>query len=619
MTATAHQVTRLFLVHCGPSPLAPRAASAAENVTFMELPCIPVETSRSTSDGECVSSPPQPRVSPVVHIGRQTPFLSSALQNDRSWSRALLEVTTWCIEGLPSTSCDGVSPVDAATLPFAGVRVRLCGKGRPVRVVPIGEAGDREGTTLTERGSCAWLQHGDVLELGTQAQVRLLAVHIRVGHATELAQHASFVWITSPLLKPTSCGVGGVSSLHVQPRMTAVPTALWLAGLHDWSSAPKFLKVKMLHEAEQLTLYMHEKEAYRVAKAAAETPSISACNRLGDSGCNIKGTRGPATRRAAWAESDRYTHGEEGLVTASPNCSTFGCRSSAAAAEHEPDAATPTTNSQQQPQDQRTSWATSSPSSIPIEWGPTRGAPVVTGCAPSLCAVRENCSVVAPVSLTGSPSQVQQKDGCGSETVPRSSAPPPLRSTLLQRQHHAPAVQSLTTLSETMDDMLNEALLYLENGSNRVGEALVEQREKEALLVALGEDLIGTRTSSSEEPVASTSQRTGLDDGTEDRGDLLGSTPTCKRRSLKRRREEAARGGRTSRSANRQVSRSTADGRRLSHGSQGKATCSAEVLQPVRVETATAHPPQHLTRADIRRTHSHQQPQEDSQVVFFDF
>ncbi|TPP46800.1 hypothetical protein CGC20_21000 [Leishmania donovani] len=491
MTASAHQVTRLFLVLCGSSSPESCTAAAAKDVTFLELPCIPVATANSTESGGCASAPPRPLVSPAVHLGRQTPFLSSSLQNDRAWSRALLEVTTWCIEGLPSTSYDGVVPVDAATLPFAGVRVRLCGKGRPIRVVPSGAAGERESTTLTERGSYTWLQHGDVLEFGTQAQVRLLAVHVRVGHAAELVQHASFVWITSSSKSTSATGVA-VSNVDAQPTMTAVPTALWFAGPYEWSAVPKFLKSKMLQEAEQLTLYMHDRDAYRLKKAAADTASISESNRLRYGGFDRKGTKGTAIRVSPWVESERRTHAEEVLVTSSPHCSEFGY---------------------------------SSPSNILAEWGQTRNAPAETASSPSLSAARERGSVVAAVSHPRFPSQPQQKDGCGSDAAPRPTAPPPLRASLQHRRNCGSTVYSLSTLSETMDDKLNEALLNLEDGGNEVGEALVERREKEAFLIVTEEDLSGTRISSAEELMASASQRTGLDDGAEDHGNVLGNTP----------------------------------------------------------------------------------------------
>ncbi|CAG9582195.1 conserved hypothetical protein [Leishmania major strain Friedlin] len=403
--------------------------------------------------------------------------------------------------------------------------------------------------------------------------------------------------------------------------MTAVPTALWFAGLYEWSAVPKFLKSKMLQEAEQLTLYMHERSAYRLAKAAADTASISELNRLRYDSSDSKGMRGTAIRVAPLVESERCTHEEEVLMTASPHCSEFGYSSSAASEEREMDAAKPTTRSQQQqPQQQQlTLWTASPPSSIPAEWGQTRNAPVQTASAPSLSAAREGGSVVAAVSLARFPSQPQQKDSYGSEAAPRPTAPPPLRASPLHRRNCGSTVYSLTTLSETMDDKLNEALLYLEDGGNEVGEALVERREKEALLLIVTEDdLSGTRISSAEEPMASASQRAGLDDGAEDRDDVLGNTPASKRWSLKRGREEATRGGRTSRSGNRRVFREGGDGRRLSRGGCPKSTCAAELLQSLRDDAENAPPPQHLTRADIRRAHSNQPPQEDSQVVFFD-
>ncbi|CBZ30427.1 conserved hypothetical protein [Leishmania mexicana MHOM/GT/2001/U1103] len=402
--------------------------------------------------------------------------------------------------------------------------------------------------------------------------------------------------------------------------MTAVPTAVWFAGLYEWSAAPKFLKSKMLQEAEQLTLSIHEREAHHLAKAAADTARISESNRLRDGSSNSKSTRGTAIRVAPLVESGRRTHEEEVLVTASPHCSEFGYRSSAAAEEPETDAATPTARSQQQqPQQQITPWTASSPSSIPAEWGQTRNAPVETVSVPSLSAAREGGSVVAAVSLARSASQPQQKDGCGSEAAPRPTAPSPLRTSLLHRPNCGSTAYSLTTLSETIDDRLNEALLRLEDDGNEVGEALVERREKEALLlIATEEDLSGTRISSSEELMASASQRAGLDYSAEDRADVLGNTPASKRWSLKRGREEAARGGRTSRSGNRRIFREGGDGRRLSRGGCAKSACGAELLQSTRDPAKDAPPPQHLTRADIRRTHSNQPPEEDSQVVFFD-
>ncbi|CAC9540297.1 conserved hypothetical protein [Leishmania infantum JPCM5] len=401
--------------------------------------------------------------------------------------------------------------------------------------------------------------------------------------------------------------------------MTAVPTALWFAGPYEWSAVPKFLKSKMLQEAEQLTLYMHDRDAYRLTKAAADTASISESNRLRYGGFDRKGTKGTAIRVSPWVESERRTHAEEVLVTSSPHCSEFGYRSSAAAEEREMDAATPTTRSQQQqPQQQLTLLTASSPSNILAEWGQTRNAPAETASSPSLSAARERSSVVAAVSHPRFPSQPQQKDGCGSDAAPRPTAPPPLRASLQHRRNCGSTVYSLSTLSETMDDKLNEALLNLEDGGNEVGEALVERREKEAFLIVTEEDLSGTRISSAEELMASASQRTGLDDGAEDHGNVLGNTPASKRWSLKRGREEAARGRRISRSGNRRAFREGGDGRRLSRGGWAKSTCGAELLQSMCDDAENAPPPQHLTRADIRRRHSNQPPQEDSQVVFFD-
>ncbi|KAG5488329.1 hypothetical protein JIQ42_08493 [Leishmania sp. Namibia] len=616
MTASVNQRTRLFLVRSGSSVSgAPCTATAAKETTFLELPSIPVATANSTYSVGRADAVPRPLVSPVLPLGRQTPFLSSALQNDRAWSRALLEVTTWCIDGLPSTSCDGVVPVDAAALPYAGVRVRLCGKGHPIRVVPNVATGDRGCTTLTERGSCTWLQHGDVLEFGAQARVRLLAVHVRVGPAAELAQGASFVWMSSSLR--TSAGTAGatVGNVDAQPRMTVVPTALWFARIHEWSAAPKFLKSKMLLEAEQLTLDMHEEEARRHATVAAAMESLSESSRQGDGSTNSKCIRGTAARVAPSVENERHPPEGEALTTTSRQGSGAGRRSSTAADENEIDAATPTTRSQQQ-QQQLTLRVGGSPSNFTAERGQRRDASAPAGGVRFLPTALKGIGLEAALSLPASSSQSR---GCEEDAVPLHTAPQQTRSSDLHRPSCASVRYTLATLSETLDEKLNEALLCLETGGNAVSDALAQRFDKAvALLGVMEDDLSGTHGSASEELKASASQLTGCEDDGDENRSIEGDTPVRKRRMSKRRREEAARDERPPSFSSGGVRTNARKGRRLSRSGGASSTGGTDLLQSLRDDLRATPPAQHLTRADIRRMHCNQPRQEDSQVVFFD-
>ncbi|KAG5468777.1 hypothetical protein CUR178_01613 [Leishmania enriettii] len=616
MTASVHQRTRLFLARSGSSgSRAPCPATAAKDMTFLELPSIPVATANSTYGVERADALPRPLVSPVLHLGRQTPFLSSALQNDRSWSRTLLEVTTWCIEGLPSTSCNGVVPVDAAALPYAGVRVRLCGKGRPIRVVPNVATGKRGCTTLIERGSCTWLQHGDVLEFGSQARVRLLAVHVRVGSAAELARGASFVWVSSSLRTSAVTTGATVGDVDARPRMTAVPTALWFARIHEWSAAPKFLKSKMLLEAEQLTLHMHEEEARRHAAVAAAMESLSESNRQGNGSTNRKYMGGTAARVAPSAENERHPPEGEALTTTSRQGSGAGRRSSTVADENEIDAATPTTQSQQQ-QQQLTLRVGSTPSNFTAERGQKRDASAPVGGVRLLPTALQGTDLEAAVSL---PTSSSQPRGCEEDVVALHTAPQQTRSFGLHRPSSASARYTLATLSETLDERLNEALLCLENGGNAVSDALAQRFDKAvALLGVMEEDLSGTHLSPSEQLKASASQQTGCDDGGDVNRSVESDTPVSKQRLSKRGREEAVRDERAPSSGSLGVRTNARHNRRLSRADGVSSTGVTGLLQSLRDDHRGTPPAQHLTRADIRRMHSNQPRQEDSQVVFFD-
>ncbi|KAG5494049.1 hypothetical protein JKF63_01883 [Porcisia hertigi] len=601
MNDSAHKMTRLFLVRCGASSsLVPCSSTAAKDLTFLELPRIPVATANSAESSECADALPRALVSPAVFLGRQSPFLSSALQNDRAWSRAAVEVTTWCIQGLSSTSSGGLVPVDFVSVPFAGVRVRLCGKGYPVCVVPHAAAGERTRITLTERGSYAWLQHGDILEFGPQVQVRLLAVHLRVSPAPELAEGASFVWVASPLSKvPTNSGEFFVSDVNAKPRISAVPTAMWLARLQDWSVAPKFLKSKMLLEAEQLTLYMQDKEARCLANDAAVT-SPRGSGLLREETTHGKGTPGTALRVAPSVGVERLTHEEEAPSMAPRHSSESSHGFSAAAGEHEIDAATPTSKSQQQPRQQLIAEAQTSPSNFEADGGQAHNLSVLTSNASWSADALEEGRALSAVSLGGCTTHYHHSSGY--EIAPRPTAPPPLRNSMMHRPSCG-TPPSLATLSETVDDRLNEALLNLENGGNEVSDALLQRRYQAALLLGvMEEDLSGTRAPSSEELGASASQRFCDTDGAENRSSTKGNTPQCKRLSSKRGRPKTASCAKPTRASGRPV------------GLGGDSDFS----QPLRNDIEHQRLQRNPTRAAIRRRHSSQQPQEDSQVVFFD-
>ncbi|KAG5468365.1 hypothetical protein LSCM1_02345 [Leishmania martiniquensis] len=615
MTFSVDLRTRLFLVRSGCSPSrAWCSATAVKDLSFLELPSIPVATANCADGGKRGDALPRPLVSPVVHIGRQTPFLSSALQNDRAWSRTFLEVTTWCIQGLPSTSCGGVVPVDAATLPYAGVRVRLCGSGHTIRVVPNAATSDRESTTLTERGSYTWLQHGDVLEFGTQARVRLLAVHVRVGPAAELARGASFVWVASP---PTSSSTPGkaVTSADAQPRMAAVPTVLWFGRLHQWSAAPKFLKSKMLLEAEQLTLHTHEEEACRHAKAVAAVEYLNESNRKGDGHFDGKYWRGTAGRAPPSAEGEkRSSEGEALMATCRPGGGS-GHRPSAAAEENEMEAATPTERAQQQEQ-LLPLQAASSSSSPSTDRRLMRNASALADGAPLPPTTLEGPDLHAVLSLPASSSQQQRRSH--SEALLLQAALQPTRASALHRPSCGTTRCSLATFSETLDERLNDALLHLENGSHEVGDALVQRCDKAVLLLGVvEEDMSGTHGSASVELKASPSQRSGCDDGKNERRSMEGDTPGHRQRPSKRGREERLHDKGTTPSRSRRARSNASSARRVSRSDHVQC---AGVTPPLQSAFNDLHPPpaQHLTRADIRRTRSKQSLQEDSQVVFFD-
>ncbi|AIN97784.1 hypothetical protein LPMP_202880 [Leishmania panamensis] len=402
--------------------------------------------------------------------------------------------------------------------------------------------------------------------------------------------------------------------------MTAVPTALWIARFSEWSAAPKYLKSKMLQEAEQLTVYMQEKAARHLAKAAAAPTDLSKSCQLRDGGTISKCTTGTTVRVASLVGNERCTHGVEVLATASRHGNESLHRCSAAAQENEMDAATPTTKSQQQQQQQQQQQlavrTASSPSNFFVGRKQTRNVSGVMGSGPEAPAAQEHGGVVAGVCFAHSASQ-QQQHSRGSEALSQNAAPPPLRDSALQRPSCDATRYSLVTYSETIDDKLNDALLHLENCGNEVGEALVKRRDKAALLLGvMDEELSGTRRSSSE-VMESTSQRTGLDNGEEQRGNVEGKKVTSTQGS-KRRREQAGCSGLPASSGGHRVCREGGEAHYLSQRSTPKSIRGGGLLPLLRDDAQHAPPPPHLTRADIRRPHSHQPPQEDSQVVYFD-
>ncbi|KAK7196272.1 hypothetical protein NESM_000563000 [Novymonas esmeraldas] len=594
--------TRLFLVRCeGRSqsfgdgtdpPRQPPPCEAAEDVAFLELPRIPVTTPPSTDSsgtgGDALASR-RPLVSPAVQLGRQTPFLSAALRNDRAWSRSLLEVTTWCIQGLPcaaaAASDDGALPVEAASLPFAGVRVRLCGGGHPIRIVRGGATTERGSATVMKRGSCAWLQHGDVLEFGSHARVRLLAVHTRVGVAEELAGRASFVWVASAVngprasVAPSDCVTDG----GAPARPATVVTALWSARFSEWAATPKYLKAKMLREAVQMTVY---RPASTVAASAVEAD------------------RGKRRAAAPSAEDERcpQEEGEEVLALASPRQDSEARHSaSAAAGDMEVDAATPTTESQRRPR--------STPAGLDHPFA-------AAGAMASRHESRQSAEAVTAADLP-SPSQRRSSSAEGGR---RRTAPPALRASGLHRPSGASALLSGATLSDTMDERLNEALLHLENGGVEVGDALVQRRDQALVLGAVEEeDLSGTRAASSDNVLASASQRSGWDASEED-GRHGEASAQRHRRSTKRGRDTSARDGRAPHLGGRRARRDTDEGAHdASRGPRVSTSDAAGLSQWSLDKTARLPAVPQLTRADIRRPNANQnQPEEDSQVVFFD-
>lgn len=597
--------TRLFFVRCGDASPSDGVAPpfAAEATSFVELPRLPVahpdsaENSGSGSGGDGLDTLPRPLVSPALHLGRQTPFLSAALHNDRAWSRALLEVTTWCIHGLAASAT--VTAVDAASLPYAGVRVRLCGRGQPLRVLPSNlHSGQRRGpVVLAARGSHAWLQHGDVIEFGTAARVRLLAVHVRVSAAVDLASAASFVWVPTAAL-PTRRATPAITTALASSSGTqtpTVPTALWCARLADWSATPRFLKAKMLSEAAQLAWYACAAGADEHRRNAAPA-----------SRANAKGSTEARSREASSAENGQRSR-EEGLFFEAParRVDSEGRHSDSAAAEDvHIDAATPTADSQQ-----LHGRSGRSPAHVSGEWSlPRHGL----ASAASLPDVSNGSG-----PLTRSPARPRRSSSAQAEAAMHfppaptghapSTGPPP------QRPSTASARYSLANLSETVDDRLIEALVHLENGGHVVGDALVQRRDQALLLGALEEDLSGTRAVSADADEAmrgSVSQRRrGGDEGEgeEDDGDAPSTTPAPRRRGGKRGRESGGRGGRALRGGREKPRRNPPPApREASHTDSARSDGDRPVAVP-------------LTRADIRRLHSDAAaPQEDSQVVFFD-
>lgn len=608
MSFNAPSTARLFFVQ-GPSWFADGDdCSSGEVLNFTELPPLPIASSAARDGGGAAEA--RPLVSPMLHLGRQSPLLRSALRNDRRWSRKLIEVTTWCIHGLAAGG--SLCPVDATALPFAGVRLRLCGHGGPLCVRSRGAGAMQRTVVLSEPGACAWLRHGDLLDFGGGVHVLFVAVHVRTSTARDLAEHASFVW--------------------VQPgerTVPAAPVAMWSARFGEWSAVPHFLKVKMLTEAAQLAQQsIRQDEArWRLSTSASTKAPSSVADKSGASQRGRETTR-DATRppRDPFLSPAVPSHNGEVCDDGSSGSSRSSATRPDACAEKEAsdvEAATPTTSSQQhrhQPRVAHTS-TTNSPQ-VFHDHRQTRSVPEMLG---EGTEGRATTLAMQPSSQGRSP-PLQRADGSG--LYSRAS----LRASVNVHSRY-----SVATLSETLDDKLQEALLNLEHGGNEVGEALVMQHQQRTglsqhaqhaaaaaaeLLGAVEDDLMVSRTSSAEN--GASQRQPHQHDGDGGASSTVSNLRSNTRRPTKRggRGNAASHGGRRSGS---RVSADEADGENGGTLSAAKRrrrralSTSVSLSQPQQRDSGAdgvAAPP--LTRADIKRQRTGHAALEDSQVVFFD-
>jgi hypothetical protein len=591
MLSSAQSTPRVFFVAGVPSTCNGTAVSDAESLTFAELPLLPLTVSHLQGGGAAAAAGARPLVSPMLHLGRHSPLLRASLGNDRRWSRKLLEVTTWCIHGLPSHA-DAVCPIDEATLPFAGVRVRLCGGGGPVRVVPRRQSERRGVVALNAPDACAWLQHGDVLEFGSCARLRMLAVHMSTSPAAELAQKASYVWVQAA---GATAGAG-------------TPVAIWSARLANWSTIPKFLKAKMLLEAAVLLVQQEALQEAETLQLRLHTTS----------------TQGPTLQQGNLATGAVH-------CDVSHRCSEARQEACMAAGDTDDEAATPTSESQKrqrlrlQQHQQREGEAysrTNSPQQL-RDRGQTRSAPSIVG-----------TTAEGRVESYPPPRPTYASQGATSPPLRRTMGGPalqPLSSRLSARYSLA------ATFSETMDDKLHEALLNLENEGTDIGDALLHRQqqphEPAVLLGAMEEDLSGPRGTSSERGVTQhlhtsppTRRETGKEDNTSERrrctaaGEAAPQQQRQQQGSHRHSSKRAGRGRQRRRSASRKNASDADEESRSSHKRRRASSDSVSLSQPLLkdIDTGDVARAAPLTRADIKRLRTNEPPQEDSQVVFFD-
>ncbi|KPI83125.1 hypothetical protein ABL78_7846 [Leptomonas seymouri] len=541
----------------------------------------------------------------MLRLGRQSKLLRSSLKNDRHWSRNLLEVTSWCIHGLPRG--DAVYPVDETSLPFAGVRVRLCGKGGGIRIIPRRLSDNRGVTTLSEVGACAWLQHGDALDFGGSLQLRFLAVRVRKGLASELAQKASFTWVRATAVAES-----------------ATPAAMWTARFSDWSAIPTFLKAKMLMEAAMLSWQADLQEDAQMqasSTTAAAPPSTASkltlsrrcCDRTGASNRRRSGqsTASPSLGDAQSPEDGIETHD-------SGPCSSSEARQDACTAVDDVDeeAATPTSDSQQcQRQRQQRLLAATGSQQLFRDRGQSQSS---TGVAPDARAASERSQHAS----SGWSPPLQCVAASGTQQRPFAPSLHPRGNV---------GRYSLATFSETMDDKLHEALLNLENGGTGIGDLLIQQQHRDpaVLLGAMDDDFSGSRAASAEEGtprMLSHSPASG--DKHEGQKDLVSRQPPHVSRHPRRSTKRGGSGEKTDngveqrrRSGCRKSAGSDVDGdvvapRKHRRSSSATAWLSQPTRKKGEVDDDVAILP--LTRADIKRLRVNQPSQEDSQVVFFD-
>lgn len=619
MSALASTATaRVFLVG-GLSSLSEGSTHAVDSLTFVELPRLPISANTAA---ELQAEATRPRVSPVLHLGRQSPILRTSLNNHRRWSRKLLEVTSWCIHGLPPN--DSICPIDAATLPCAGVRVRLSGKGGLIRLLPRRLSETRSITVLSEPGACVWLQHGDVLDFGAGVRLHLFAVHVNTSPAVQLAQNASYMWV-----QPSPDAV------------SAAPVATWSARFSDWSSIPKFLKTKMLRETAQLVQQAAAQEDAQLqasVRAVADDDSLLnqqqrqqqyECSSTAGTATGGNSPAPPSLDEALRLATDAARRGgrsDRGSEKRQDVCTT-------AEEDVDEEAATPTSASQQQQQRQRPPPHTASGymNSPPLlqERGQTRSAPDALGAA--VAEARATFHAPPSTAVTQGQTPLRQR--------------PPFRPTgvSLRTSGLNAARYSCVTFSETMDDKLHEALLNLENNGVEVADALVQQQQQQQQLllrapaVLLGameddDDLSGPRGVLAENAAqhVSTSPPTQWEEEQEEASRRV-AAGGVKRQHQQQRSPQQSRLSATKRGDC--VTTPVGSRRGIGNGSGGSATsptrkhrrtlsAGASLSQPTKkdgeVDDGALAAPQ-LTRADIKRVRANHPAQEDSQVVFFDY